>query len=398
MSGCAGHRQVQSADRHFGRLARHHPRVGRETEDLPAGVVSDAELLIVGHERPEAVDAARQFGNPVERQEWHAAFHRVLQYRGQHKRPVDLQSGPALFDRQPCGALVGPGDRRVGSLRGGHRFDDPQRGHGGGPVFGGIGQGDVTAVLGEHLAAGAHQQGVEPHHQTLTLVGLHRNPAGAAARMQPRRVGHHGIPAMRRLVHQISSIPKQLGIGGDGGAIQPAPPGGGCERARQGIVGGVRLGLPRRIFGKRQRPPRLGELRGPHHVQRHHVQRSVVTTQPPGQLQSLLIGGPGQTHVRHGEPAAGLLGAAAGDFAECGAVGGRCVEADHQPVMARPARRHHRRGSKGGQRGCSDLACAPAAPPQNVRSQGAPADPALSPRSADRRVRRNDRPPTAWSN
>ena len=46
-----GHRQVQAADRHLRRLAGRHPRVRRETEHLPAGVVGDAELLIVGHER-----------------------------------------------------------------------------------------------------------------------------------------------------------------------------------------------------------------------------------------------------------------------------------------------------------------------------------------------------------
>ena len=209
--------------------------------------------------------------------------------------------------------------------------------------------------------------------------------------MQPRGVDHHGVPVLRRLTHQISSIPKQLGISGDGSAIQSALPGGGCERAWQGIVGGVRLGQPRRVLGKRQCPPRFGELRGPHHVQRHHVQGAVVTGQPPGQLQSLLIGRPGQTHVRDGKPAAGLLGAAVGDLAECGTVAGRRVETDHQPVLTGPASRHHRRGGKGGQhRPLAHLV-------QNVRSQGAPADPAPSPRSADRRVRRSGRPPIAWS-
>ena len=148
----------------------------------------------------------------VERQEAHAALDGVLQHRRQHERPVHLERGFALLERQPRGALVGLGDRRVGARRGGNGLHDLQRLDGRGAMLGGVGQRDGLAVIGKHLTASAFQQRVEPHHQTLVLLGLQRDPARLALGVQPRRLGHHAVPRGRRLVHQIRAVPKQLGV------------------------------------------------------------------------------------------------------------------------------------------------------------------------------------------
>ena len=305
----------------------------------------------VGEKVPASLMLPGQFGLLVERQERHPALDRVLQHRGEHERPVDFQRRLALLERQPRGALVGLGDRRVGARRGGHRLDDLQRLDRRRPMLRGVGQRDGLAVIGKHLSASAFQQRVEPHHQALVLLGLHRDPAGLALGVQPGRLGDHPVPGVRRRSHQICSVPEQLGIGGDGCGIELALPLGGFQRAGQGVVGGVGLGLPGGIVGKRQRPTGLGELRGPHHVERHHIEGAVVAGQPARQLQPLIVGGLGQAELLDAEPAAELVVAALGDGGERRGLAGRCVEADDHAVVAGAACRHHRGGGQRGHRG-----------------------------------------------
>lgn len=340
-------------------MARRHTGIRREAEDFLAGLIGDAELLVAGRERPDVVDAAGQAWILVEGQNGHTAFHRVLQHGCQRVRPVDRECGPALFDRQPRGALVGAGDRRIRPGRGRHRFEDPQRIDGGGPVRRRVGQRDAAAVLGEHPAAATGQQRVEPDHQAFALIGLHGDPAGLPRGVQSGGLAHHPIPGSRRLTHQIGAIPKQLGVGRDGGREQLAFPARRRQRARQDVGRRVGFGAARGIVGQRQRPTRLGELRRPHHIERHHVQRAVATGQPPRQLQTLLAGRSGQTDLLNGEAAIELLRAILRDRGERRAVGGRGVEADHQPVDSRSARGY--RGGDG-ERRQRDGACPAYAP------------------------------------
>ncbi len=173
--------------------------------------------------------AARQRGIVVQRQERHAALDRVLQHRRQYERPVHLERGFALLQRQPCSALVGLRDRRIGARRGSNRLHDLQRLDCRGPVLVGVGQCDGLAVVGKNLTASAFQQRVEPHHQTLVLLGLQCDPARLALGVQPGRLGHHAVPRRRRLVHQIRSVPEQLGVRGDRRGVELVLPLGGFQ-------------------------------------------------------------------------------------------------------------------------------------------------------------------------
>ena len=284
-----------------------HARVVREAEHLLAGVVGGVELLVGRRERPDVVDAACQRRVLVERQEGHAALDRVLEHRRQHERPVHLERGVALLERQARGGLVGLGDRRIGAGRGGDVLDDLQRLHRGRAVLGGVGQRDGLAVVGEHLAAGTVQQRVEPHHQTLVLLGLHGDPARLARGVQPRGLGHHRVPvaggaSIKSARYQSNWVLVVIGAAYSLSCHLAVSSGPGSVLALR-----VGLGLACRIVGKRQCPTRFGELGGPHHVERHHVERLVVAGEPAGQLQPLIVGALGQAHLLDGEPAAQLL-------------------------------------------------------------------------------------------
>ncbi len=224
-----------------------HTGIRREPEHLLGRVEGDLELVVTRREGAGVVDAAGQFRLLVERQERNTALDGVLQHRGEHERPVDLQRRLALLEGQPRGALVGLGDRRVRTRRGGHRLDDLQRLDRRRAMLGGVGQRDVLAVIGKNLSASTFQQCVEPDHQALVLLGLHGDPARLALGVQPGRLGHHAVPGVGRRGHQIGPVPKQLGVGGDRCGVQLVLPLGRLQRA------GQRVGRSRR-----PRPGRSG--------------------------------------------------------------------------------------------------------------------------------------------
>ena len=252
----------------------------------------------------------------AQRQKVHAALHGVLQHGRQHKRPVDLQCGLTLFDRQPCGGRVAAGDRRIGSGGVGHRLEDPQCVYGGGPVRGGVGQRDVVAVFGEHLTAAADQQRVEPDHQALALVGLHSYPAGLACGVQPGRLGHHAHSSLRWLLHQICSVPKQLGIGRDGCARTacassgPSPAGlAGCRRWRR-----PRHDPPGRRTAAVPSPPRRIRPSTPRPAPSHPACGRDRSAAGPTAIAARR--GSGQADLLNHEPAVGVPGAVLGNRGE----------------------------------------------------------------------------------
>ena len=100
------------------------------------------------------------------------------------------------------------------------------------------------------------------------------------------------------------------------------------ERAGQRVRLGVGLGFACRIVGQRQRPTGLGELGGPHHVERHHVERLVVAGESARQLQPLVVGALGQADLLDGEAAAEFVVAALRHRGEGGHLAGRCVVVD----------------------------------------------------------------------
>ena len=100
------------------------------------------------------------------------------------------------------------------------------------------------------------------------------------------------------------------------------------------LARGVGLGLARRIVGQRQSPTRLGELGGPHHVERHHVERLVVAGEPASQLQALIVGTLRQADLLDGEAAAEFFVAPLGDCGEGGHLVSRGVVVDDDPAAA----------------------------------------------------------------
>lgn len=182
------------------RLARQHAGVRRESENRLGGVEGGSELFVRRRECAGVTDRPGQVGALVQREERHATLDRVLHERRQHVRPVHFERGVALLERQPRGGLVGLGDRRVGARCGRDGLDGLQRLDRGGAMFGRVGQRDFRPVVGEHLAACAFQQGVEPHHQAFVLLALRRNQLGSPA-------------ACRRVA--VSTMPSQV-CGGSG--------------------------------------------------------------------------------------------------------------------------------------------------------------------------------------
>ena len=206
-------------------------------------------------------------------------------------------------------------------------------------MLGCVDESDRLAVLGQHAAARALQQGVEPDHQTFVLLGLYRDPAGFAFGMQAAGVGDHLIPGRRRGRHQIGPVPQQLGVGRHRRGIQLALPSGCRERPGQCVRGGIGLRSTRRVIGQRQCPTRFGELRGPHDVQCHQVEGSIVAGDPAGELKPLVVGALGQAELLNPEPATEFVVASVGHGGERRGLAGRGVKADDAFVASRTARR-----------------------------------------------------------
>ena len=140
--------------------------------------------------------------------------------------------------------------------------------------------------VADDLAAGRHDQGVDPDHVALVPVGLHPDhlvlALGRLDHLVPGEARRGGVDAGR--LRGRLAVPEQLGVGPERRRHELVVPVGRLQRALEDAVGEGGLVL----LGERTEEAGVGELRDERRVEAHHVDRAVLGGQPADQLLPLV--------------------------------------------------------------------------------------------------------------
>ena len=140
--------------------------------------------------------------------------------------------------------------------------------------------------VADDLAAGRHDEGVDPDHVALVPVGLDTDhlllALGRLDHLVPGEARFGRIDAGR--LRGRLAVPEQLGVGPERGRHQLVVPVHRLQRGVEDAVGEGGLVL----LGERTEEAGVGELGDERRVQAHHVDRAVLGGQPPDQLLPLV--------------------------------------------------------------------------------------------------------------
>ena len=140
--------------------------------------------------------------------------------------------------------------------------------------------------VADDVAAGALDQGVDPHDVALVLVGLDADVATVVGRRVDDLVPRHGLGHVEAgRVGDRLAVPEDLGVGPQRGDDELAVPRGTVDGALQDAVGQRGLLVRGGDLGE---GVGLRELGGEHRIEAHQVDRRVLGRQPAQQLDALL--------------------------------------------------------------------------------------------------------------